>query len=233
MRLENVRRDFVANISHELRTPLTAIAGYAETLLSSEDLPAEYREFAGIIHKHASSLARVISDLLALAKIENAREDIALASVNALSVLEDALAACREQAESKKITFSVDLAETFVLANAALLTQVFRNLLENACRYSPSGGEVRISSRREGGKVLFIVADNGSGIPGEALPRIFERFYQVKKERNSGTSGIGLAICKHIIERHHGHIWAESPHADKSTAMLFTLSAARPFRTEQ
>jgi two-component system phosphate regulon sensor histidine kinase PhoR len=233
MRLENVRRDFVANISHELRTPLTAITGYAETLLTSEDLPAEYREFAGIIHKHASMLARIISDLLALAKIENARENIALAPVNAGAALEDALEACRKQAESKNITFFIELAENCVLANAPLLTQVFRNLLENACRYSPSGGEVSISSRKEGEKVLFTVADNGSGIPAEVLPRIFERFYQEKKERNSGTSGIGLAICKHIIERHNGRIWAESPHADKSTAMLFTLSAARHFKTEQ
>ncbi|MDR3358750.1 MAG: PAS domain-containing sensor histidine kinase [Desulfovibrio sp.] len=233
MRLENVRRDFVANISHELRTPLTAIAGYAETLLTSVDLPADYREFAGIIHKHASMLARIISDLLALAKIENARENIALAPVNARTALDDALDACRNQAESKNIRFSIDLAENFVLANAPLLTQVFRNLLENACRYSPSGSEVRISSRKEGEKTLFTVADNGSGIPAEVLPRIFERFYQVKKERNSGTSGIGLAICKHIIERHNGRIWAESPHADKSTAMLFTLSAARPFEAEQ
>ena len=111
------------------------------------------------------------------------------------------------------------------MGNASLLAQVFRNLFENACRYSPEGGTVRISSRREGELVLFAVADNGPGIPREELSRIFERFYQVKKERNSGTAGIGLAICKHIIERHGGRIWAESPYGRAATAMLFTLPA--------
>ncbi len=235
MRLEGVRRDFVSNVSHELRTPLTAIQGYAETLMLSEDLPSEYRNFAGIIHKHAAALARIINDLLALAKIENAQEEITLTPTNAKIVIHDAITACREQAEAKGIHVTIALSDNtpglFVLANAPLIAQVFRNLLENACRYSPERGEVSISARNEGERILFTVADNGPGIPEDALPRIFERFYQVKKERNSGTSGIGLALCKHIVERHGGRIWAESPYADKSTAMLFTLMTARMGQT--
>ncbi|MDR2818964.1 MAG: PAS domain-containing sensor histidine kinase [Desulfovibrio sp.] len=241
MRLEAVRRDFVSNVSHELRTPLTAITGYAETLMLLEDLPEEYRNFAGVIHKHASALARIVSDLLALANIENTQEKIALVPTKAESVIADALAACREQAEAKGIRFIITVSDAGtdmapglpVLANAPLLAQVFRNLLENACRYSPENGEVSISAHHEGDKVLFTVADSGPGIPQDALPRIFERFYQVKKERNSGTSGIGLALCKHIIERHGGRIWAQSPHADKSTAMLFTLTSAHPAKAEE
>lgn len=226
MRLERVRRDFVSNVSHELRTPLTAIGGYAETLMASEDLSEEYRKFAGIIHKHANSLAKVTSDLLALARVENTRETVELSAADAEPAARDAVTAVREQAEAKRISITLDLEPVPVLANVNLLTQVFRNLLENACRYSPEGGMVRVFSRRQGGEVLFCVTDNGPGIPAEALPRIFERFYQVRKERNSGTAGIGLAICKHIIERHSGRIWAESPYGEAATAMLFTLLAA-------
>jgi two-component system phosphate regulon sensor histidine kinase PhoR len=226
MRLERARRDFVSNVSHELRTPLTAVAGYAETLATSEDLPDEYRKYADIIHKHTGRLGKIITDLLALARIENTRESIAVAPAEVSALLADALAACREQAADKEIRFAAEVGDIWVLANASLLTQVFRNLLENACRYSPVKGEVSISAEKTGGKVLITVADNGPGIPKAELSRIFERFYQVKKERGSGTSGIGLAICKHIIERHGGHIFAQSPYKNAATAMLFTLPAA-------
>jgi len=229
MRLERVRRDFVSNVSHELRTPLTAIAGYAETLATADNLTEDHKKFAGIIHKNTLSLAGIISDLLALATIENRREAVdlnVLSSMDTATAVQAAVAAIQERAEAKNIAIRLELAPEPVLANANLLTQVFRNLLENACRYSPENGEIRITSRREGKNVLFSVSDNGPGIPAEALPRIFERFYQVKKERNSGTAGIGLAICKHIIERHNGRIWAKSPFGEAATAMLFTLPAA-------
>ncbi|MDR2050371.1 MAG: HAMP domain-containing protein [Deltaproteobacteria bacterium] len=226
MRLERVRRDFVSNVSHELRTPLTAVAGYAETLMNSGDLREEYRNFARIIHKHASSLAGVVRDLLALSRIEHTPEPPDLFPVDAGSSLAGALASCREQALARGLSFRIELADVRVLADASLLEQVFRNLLENACRYSPLGGEIRVLSRPEGGDVLFSVADDGPGIPREALPRVFERFYQVEKTRNSGTAGIGLAICKHIVERHGGRIWAESPCEGASTALLFLLRAA-------
>ncbi|MDR1359901.1 MAG: PAS domain-containing protein [Deltaproteobacteria bacterium] len=226
MRLERMRRDFVSNVSHELRTPLTAIAGYAETLAASEDLDKRYRGFAGIIHKHATALAGVISNLLALARIEDARESINFTPASAETALRNALTACLDQAAATGVQFSIDLDDAPVFANQALLEQVFRNLLENACRYAPPQSEIRVRSRKQGREALFTVSDNGPGIPQEALPRIFERFYQVKKERNSGTAGVGLAICKHIIERHGGRIWAESPYGGAATAMLFTLPLA-------
>ncbi len=223
MRLENVRRDFVANISHELRTPLTAIAGYAETLADSPELPEESRRFAGVIHKHALMLGRVISDLLSLARIENAAEAVDAQPVALADPLEAAVAVCASQAADKGVTFNINMAPTPVMADKQLMTQVFRNLLENACRYSPEGGEIRVTSTVQAGQMLVTVSDQGPGIAAGELSRIFERFYQVRKERNSGTSGIGLAICKHIIERHGGRIWAESPWQGASTAMLFTI----------
>jgi two-component system phosphate regulon sensor histidine kinase PhoR len=227
MRLERVRRDFVANVSHELRTPLTAITGYAETLMDMEEMDPEQRGFAGVIHKHALALGRVISDLLALARIEDAREKIPLSATDPAISLNEALRSCAEQAERKKLRFVVTGGwEHPILGNASLLAQVFRNLLENACRYAPEGSEIVIACERGEREMLFSVRDQGPGIPQTELSRIFERLYQVKKQRNSGSSGIGLAIGKHIIERHGGRIWAESPYQDFATAMLFTVPLA-------
>lgn len=227
MRLERVRRDFVANVSHEMRTPLTAISGYAETLMGLDELDPAHRNFAGIIHKHAQALGRVISDLLALARIEDTKEKIQLSIVDPLQSLHEAIRLCADQAEKKRLRFVVEAEEdASVMGNASLLTQVFRNLLENACRYSPEGGEIVVSGSVSGKEMLFSVKDQGPGIPKGELTRIFERLYQVKKQRNSGTSGIGLAISKHIVERHGGRIWAESPYQGFATAMLFTLPAA-------
>ncbi|MDR0439407.1 MAG: PAS domain-containing protein [Candidatus Accumulibacter sp.] len=227
MRLERVRRDFVANVSHELRTPLTAISGYAETLMGQEELDPTHRNFACIIHKHAQTLGRVIGDLLALARIEDTKEKITLSPLDPLQPLHEAMRLCAEPAAQKRLRFIVEVGEgASVMGNASLLTQVFRNLFENACRYSPDGGEIVVSGTSGEKEMLFSVTDHGPGIPGEEITRIFERLYQVKKQRNSGSSGIGLAISKHIIERHGGRIWAESPYRGFATAMLFTLPLA-------
>ncbi len=233
MRLERVRRDFVANVSHELRTPLTAISGYAETLMGLEELEPAHRNFAAIIHKHAQALGRVIGDLLALARIEDTKEKIAFAPVAPLEPLHEAMRLCADQAVKKRLRFTIALEEgAKVMGNDSLLGQVFRNLLENACRYSPEGGEIAVSGTVEGKMMVFSVKDQGPGIPRQELTRIFERLYQVKKQRNSGSSGIGLAISKHIVERHGGGIWAESPYQGFATAMRFTLPVADGRKTD-
>jgi two-component system phosphate regulon sensor histidine kinase PhoR len=224
MRLERVRRDFVANVSHELRTPLTAISGYAETLMGLDELDATYRNFACIIYKHAQALSRVISDLLALARVEDTKDKMERSPLDPLQPLHEAMRLCADPSEQKHLRFVVEVEEGVpVMGNASLLTQVFRNLFENACRYSPDGGEIVVSGTSDGKEMLFSVTDHGPGIPKGELTRIFERLYQVKKQRNSGSSGLGLAISKHIIERHGGPIWAESPYQGFATAMLFTL----------
>ncbi len=227
MKLEKVRRDFVSNVSHELRTPLTAIASSAEILIDLEDLKDEYKNFAKVIYKHAAMLSRMVSDLLALARVEDYQQSIEFAPLNPLKPLEDALELCKGQLAAKKIRLELEIPENCLLnANGPLLTQVFRNLLENACRYSPEGEAITVKAQEEKSDVLFLVADKGIGIPKQYLPRIFERFYQVEKERNSNATGIGLSICKHIIDRHNGQIWAESPYQDYSTAILFTIPKA-------
>ena len=225
MRLERVRRDFVANVSHELRTPLTAIQGYAETLISLDASP-ECRRFGEIILKHGVCLSRMVDDLLTLARLEGKTGSLELSPTDPRDAVSQATGMCREVLERRKCSVVVDIPEDCrVMASQPHLAQVFRNLIENAGRYAPEGGDVRISARVSGPDVVFRVVDDGPGIPKADLERIFERFYQVERHRGQATTGLGLAICKHIVERHGGRIRAESPAQDGSTALVFTLSS--------
>lgn len=225
MRLERVRRDFVANVSHELRTPLTAIQGYAETLISLDASP-ECRRFGEIILKHGVSLSRMVDDLLTLARLEGKTGSLELSPVDPREAVSQAVGMCREALERRKCSVVVDIPETCrVRASLPHLAQVFRNLIENAGRYAPEGSSVRISARESGPDVVIRVVDDGPGIPKADLERVFERFYQVERHRGQATTGLGLAICKHIVERHGGRIRAESPTQDGSTALVFTISS--------
>jgi len=225
MRLERVRRDFVANVSHELRTPLTAIQGYAETLISLDASP-ECRRFGEIILKHGVCLSRMVEDLLTLARLEGKTGSLELSPVDPREAVSQATGMCREALERRNCTVTVDISpDCRVLASLPHLTQVFRNLIENAARYAPEGGSVRVGAHENGNDVTFRVVDDGPGIPKADLERVFERFYQVERHRGQATTGLGLAICKHIVERHGGRIRAESPAADGGTALVFTLSS--------
>lgn len=227
VRLETVRRDFVANVSHELRTPLTAIQGYAETLAGMEGIPEEGHRFAEIIRKHSVFLSVMVDELLALSRLESEGFRLRCSPVRPAEVLHRATQVVQAEVERKRLSIGNMIApELLVQADAALLERLFRNLLENACRYAPEGSEILVSAETKGREAVFTVADQGPGIPSAELGRIFERFYQV--EKYSGASkgiggGLGLAICKHIVERHHGRIWAESPSEKAATAFFFTL----------
>ncbi|MDD4701592.1 MAG: ATP-binding protein [Desulfovibrio sp.] len=226
MRLERVRRDFVANVSHELRTPLTAIQGYAETLVSL-DGPPECRRFGEIILKHGVYLSRMVEDLLTLARLEGKTGSLELAPVDPREALTQATGMCREVLERRRCHVEAQISpDCMVMASQPHLTQIFRNLLENAGRYTPEGGSIRVNARQVGDSVVFRVTDDGPGIPRHDLERIFERFYQVERHRGQASTGLGLAICKHIIERHGGSIRAESPAPDGNTALVFTLTSA-------
>ncbi|MFT4302128.1 MAG: ATP-binding protein [Desulfovibrio sp.] len=225
MRLERVRRDFVANVSHELRTPLTAIQGYAETLISL-DGPPECRRFGEIILKHGVCLSRMVDDLLTLARLEGKSGSLELAPVDPREALAQATGMCREVLERRHCRVESHIApDCRVMASLPHLTQVFRNLLENAGRYAPEGGSIRVNARQVGDSVVFRITDDGPGIPRQDLERVFERFYQVERHRGQASTGLGLAICKHIIERHGGSIRAESPAPDGNTALVFTLTS--------
>jgi two-component system phosphate regulon sensor histidine kinase PhoR len=230
VRLETVRRDFVANVSHELRTPLTAIRGYAETLMDMEEVPAQGRRFAEIIRKHGIFLSTMVDELLTLSRLENDNLAVRCESVDPAQALNAAQHMLAQKLEQAGVRITEELVPDMpVLADGAQLEQVFRNLLENACRYAPPESVIVVRMRSQGQEALFSVSDQGPGIPPGDLGRIFERFYRVEKHRgsgNSGAGGLGLAICTHIIERHQGRIWAESPAKDAATGIFFTLPLA-------
>lgn len=227
VRLERIRRDFVTNVSHELRTPLTAIQGYAETLLQLETLPPEGRRFSEIIYKHGVYLGRMVEELLSLARLENGHEQSVLQPTNLHGCVQAGVALCLQALQDKNVQVQVDMPEKLLVqGNHTQLVQVMRNLLENACRYAPPNSCISVQVTEQQNNAHLRVCDMGPGIPAHELGRIFERFYRVDKQRSSTSTGLGLAICKHIIEHHHGHIWAESPSQHAPTCFIVLLPLA-------
>jgi two-component system, OmpR family, phosphate regulon sensor histidine kinase PhoR len=214
-RADRVRRDFVANVSHELRTPLTAVRGYVEALLDGADDPAETRRFLEIISRHTLRMERLVRDLLRLARLDAGQDqrDHVACSVDALFAGVEAELVPSLEARHQRVERTIDEAAEIVHGDPAKLHDVFRNLLENAIKYSPEHSTIRMGARRIGGQVLLTVADQGPGVPEADLPRVFERFYRVDKarsrgERDPGGTGLGLAIAKHLIELHGGSVTA-------------------------
>jgi two-component system phosphate regulon sensor histidine kinase PhoR len=233
-RLEKVRRDFVANASHELRTPLTSIKGYTEVLMSEDD-PDARNACLEVIFKNTNNMIKMVNDLLQLAKVEDYNNTIMdIRPIKAREAMIEAWKACMPAAESKGVTIEDGLAsdDPVVQADFDQLVQVFRNLLENAVKYSPLEGKIGVFSNLEGGKVTISVSDSGPGIPKQDRQRIFERFFRVERHRvkETGSTGLGLAICRHIIRNHGGTIWVESPAEGMSagSTFFFTLPPAPP-----
>lgn len=229
VRMSRRRREFMGEVAHELRTPLTTIIGFAETIL---DLPPHHTEdrqkFTSTILRNARHMALLVEDMLRLSKLESGTVPLQLTCVRAAFVLEDALDACLPHLEAKNLTTDIHIDRSMnIRADAHYITQVFRNLLENACRYAPEGSAITITGEPSPFEAMavFTVSDQGPGIPAEDCERIFERFYRVEKERVSPSStGLGLAICKHIVERHGGMIRAEK---GPGGMFLFTVPLAQ------
>ena len=215
--LENVRRDFVANVSHELKTPVASIKGFVETLLEGRvDDPADRRRFLEIIGRQSDRLGTIIDDLLALSRIEQAEGmgDLPLEQVPVADVLAAVVAECGPRADERSITIEVDSPpELGAEVNAPLLEQALINLVDNALKYSEPGGRVVVAvAPTVDGMLEWLVRDQGSGIGAEHLPRLFERFYRVDKGRSRrlGGTGLGLSIVKHIVQAHGGTVAVES-----------------------
>ncbi len=214
--LENMRRDFVANVSHEIKTPLTAIKGFVETLQQGKVDKAEEKErFLGIIQKHVDRLNSIIEDLLVLSRIEqeDERKEIKLQQVKIRDIFEAAIQLCRSKAEEKKIRIELDCdKETTAVLDPTLIEQAVANLLDNALKYSEPQSMVLVRSHRKNSEMVISVKDHGIGIAQKHLPRLFERFYRVDKSRSRsmGGTGLGLAIVKHIAQAHGGQVMVES-----------------------
>jgi two-component system phosphate regulon sensor histidine kinase PhoR len=221
-RLENVRRDFVANVSHELKTPIASIKGFVETLLDGAgDDPADTRRFLDIIARQADRLASIIEDLLALSRIEQSEGtgNLPRETVRIADLLSAVTVDCLPRADDRSIRLDVTCDESIEAdVNAPLVEQALINLVDNAIKYSDPGRTVWIGVSVEAGSpdgdgvVLITVRDEGCGIEAEHLPRLFERFYRVDKARSRklGGTGLGLSIVKHIVQAHGGTVAVES-----------------------
>jgi two-component system phosphate regulon sensor histidine kinase PhoR len=215
--LENVRRDFVANVSHELKTPVASIKGFVETLLDGRvDDPDDRRRFLEIVGRQSDRLGAIIDDLLALSRIEQAEGmgDLPLERVAVADVLAAVVAECGPRADDRSIAIEVESPPGLEAeVNAPLLEQALINLVDNALKYSEQGGSVILAATpTEDGMLDLIVRDHGTGIGAEHLPRLFERFYRVDKGRSRklGGTGLGLSIVKHIVQAHGGTVAVES-----------------------
>jgi len=225
-RLENIRKDFVANVSHEVKTPITAIKGFVETLQEghAQD-PEEIRRFLGIIHKHVERLESIVEDLLSLSRIEKEteKEEIVLGEHPIRDVLNAALQVCEIKRVAKNILIEMSCQEDLSgTVNPALMEQAVVNLLDNAIQYSEPGGKVPLEARGTENEILIQVRDHGCGIEKKHLDRLFERFYRVDKARSRklGGTGLGLAIVKHIMQAHGGRVSVESQIGAGSTFIL-------------
>lgn len=210
-RADQIRRDFVANVSHELRTPLTAIKGYVEALIDEPDDPESRRHFLEIIQRHTSRMERLVSDLLRLARIDAGQElaEDAPCDVEALitSLVSDFDKAAREKDQTVRVQVAPEACNLVV--DTAKLHDILRNLIENALAYTPEGGIIDISAGISHGRYVITVADDGPGIPEEALTRVFERFFRVDKSRaRPGGTGLGLAIVKNLVNVLQGDVVA-------------------------
>jgi two-component system phosphate regulon sensor histidine kinase PhoR len=228
-RAELVRREFVANVSHELRTPLASLKALVETLEEGAlDDPPAARDFLALMHVEVDSLAHLVQELLELSRIESGQAALRLEAVPAAGLAEEAAGRLRMQAERAGIALTLEVPPDLppVWADPARITQVLINLLHNALKFTPAGGQVALRATRDGAGVRFAVADTGMGIAPADLPRLFERFYKVDRSRASGGTGLGLAIAKHLVQAHGGRIWAESPGEGSGATFCFTLPLA-------
>ncbi len=231
-RLEEVRRDFVANVSHELKTPMGALGLLAETLLAETE-PEVSRRLAERVHNEAFRISRVIDDLLDLTRIES-EESPPREPVLVNLVMAEAAERVRASAEQRSVEVRLDepTPPVAVLGDRRQLTSAVYNLLENAVKFSYERGVVVVVGKAEGEDVVITVTDTGIGIPARDLERVFERFYRVDhgRSRQTGGTGLGLAITRHVAQNHHGSVRVESREGEGST---FTLVLPVQGRGEQ
>ena len=228
-KLDEARREFVANVSHELRTPLTNIRSYTETLADAVgELPMETeKQFLGVISSETDRMTRIVTDLLTLSKLDYGRMDLRLTRFSLRDMLRGVSKAMRLNAEENGHTLIDELPDDLprIVADRERIEQVVVNILSNAVKYTPKGGHIHLSAcALSGNRVRITVQDDGVGIPKEDVPRLFERFYRVDKARSraAGGTGLGLAIAKEIVEQHEGKIALSSEYG-KGTVVTITL----------
>ena len=214
-RLDQMRREFVSSVSHELRTPLTNVKSYAETLCNPVDLDSDViAKFSSVIVGEADRMTRIVSDLFTLSRFDYGQMDWHMSRVAAAELLKGAFEAMRLEAlhRGQKLSLDLPLDLPELYADRERLAQVFINILSNAIKYTPDGGDIDMRARVEDGDLVVSVTDTGMGIPENETERVFDRFYRVDKARSraSGGTGLGLSIAKEIIQHHNGWIEIDS-----------------------
>ena len=212
-RVDAMRRDFIANVSHELRTPLTVVGGFVETLADAHDLPAEEsRRYFDLMLDHTRRMQHLLDDLLTLSRLESDEHTLKDAPINVHELAE----ALKSDAESlsrdrHRIRLKLD-SDAGLKGNLQEIRSALGNLVSNAVRYTPDGGEITLAWREQGHEGVFSVTDTGEGIAPEHIPRLTERFYRVDRSRSreTGGTGLGLAIVKHVLTRHGARLDIQS-----------------------
>ena len=221
---ERERRLFVSNVSHELRTPLTSVKSYLEALDDGAISEPVAPEFVKVSLTETNRMMRMVTDLLSLSRIDNetSQLDVELTNFTAfITFILNRFDKMKNQAGEKKYDIVRDypISPVWVEIDTDKMTQVLDNILNNAIKYSPDGGEIRVGMKTTDAQLIISISDEGLGIPKKDLPRIFDRFYRVDKARSraQGGTGLGLAIAKEIIKQHKGFIWAKSEYGKGST----------------
>jgi two-component system phosphate regulon sensor histidine kinase PhoR len=211
VRYQELRKEFVANVSHELRTPLTVIKGFTETLMDGalQD-PVAGPKFLGTIRKHVDQLTNLVSDLLELSRLEGSPELPRPVRIDLGALVRRVVDLLQPTAQKKSHTIALAVGPELpcMLGNPDYLERAISNLIDNAIKYTPEGGTIRVAARQEADRAVIEVQDNGIGIPADDIPRIFERFYRVDRSRSRemGGTGLGLSIVKHVVQVHGGSI---------------------------
>lgn len=227
-RVNEIRRDFVANVSHELKTPATSLRLLAESLeeVIDED-PKQARLFVGQLKSEAERLGQLVTDLLDLARLESSEGVENPELVDVRGVLMGVLSRTRRAARKKNISFDWRrfgrAADYTVYGDETQLNSMFNNLVDNAVKYTLPGGRIEVTGDSVETGVIVSITDTGIGIPEERLPRIFERFYRVDKDRSKATggTGLGLSIVRHVAENHGGRITVESAIGEGTTFTIY------------
>ena len=229
--LERVRRDLVANVSHELKTPISALRAHLENLLDGVERPEP--ETLQVMLAQSERLGRLVDQLLELSRLESGDLPLHREEVRLRPLVSRVLSEIEVTRGRRDVELAQDVPEDLpaIFADAERVHQVLFNLLDNAVRFTPSGGRVRVTASRHNGSVDVTVADTGPGIAPEHLPRLFDRFYRVDtaRAREDGGTGIGLAIARSVVEAHGGRIWAESE-PGKGSTFTFELPVAMTIR---
>ncbi|MCY3886914.1 MAG: response regulator [Chloroflexi bacterium] len=225
---ERLRAEFLAMVSHELRAPLTSIKGSAATVLGSvtEMDPAVVRQFFRLIEEQADRMHDLVADLLDVARIETGTLPVSPEPAEVAVLVDKAKNAFASAGSKNRLAIDIGPDLPLVLADRRRIVQVLSNLLANAARHSPDSSVIRVGAVRDGVHVAISVADAGRGIPAESLPLLFRKFSVAQPEDQGGDTGLGLAICKGIVEAHGGRIWAESEGAGLGARFTFTLPTA-------